>query len=156
MTLDEYCNQTEPLPNPKVVLKKSEYTKHLTRKEKGYWYSNIVIPKLEQRFGITDTYIQMNDSKHLWSRHPDTGNLHKLSVFHLPEEDDEPQEITLYREFLEENLKFISDWREKHPHPKNLEEHNAEYIKQYTAFIHSVKEKYYLDESDIKFWLTFK
>lgn len=155
MTLEEYCNRTDSELNVVVVLNQSEYTKHLTRKEKGYWYSNIIIPLLEKQFGITDTYVQVNGNKQLWARHPETGKIHKLSVFHLPDDDNEPQEITQYREFNNENLKFINKWIEEHPNPKNFEDHNIEYKKRYSEFLHSVREKYNLTDEDIKFWLTF-
>jgi len=70
--------------------------------------------------------------------------------------DNTPLEVILLRKFSDENSNFISNWQTENPY-KNIsrKEHNEKFIKEYTEFIYSVREKYNLSDEDIKFWLTF-
>lgn len=155
MTLNEYINQPAPQAQVTVILKAEEYILRDTVKVTPYCFHTAVdIPAIAHRYNIDSSYIWVGTCRQLFTRNPQTGELHG-SVFFLPDDTPEPAHVTQFLQFLTQTIEFLSQWRADNPYQiDGLQGHNARFKTAYSEFLNSIKDTYALTDEDIDYWLT--
>lgn len=142
MTLNEYITQTDPQPDVKVVLTGGEYIQHDAIKVTPFSVQTAVdIPAVIQRYGIKDNYIRIGTARQLFTRHPQTGEL-RGSIFFLPDDAQEPPELTRFLRFLKANEVFLKQWCEAHTVRGDLQECNARFRTAYAEYLNSIHKEH--------------